>query len=121
VLLVRRLSCNTERLGDLRPGPAVGHGALDRPIFDAVRQTSKRTDSSECVRGIVGQRRECIDHASTLVDSLPVCQPRLLSDWGELPRLAHPDWLDSGLTTGERSRTRSSPIPRLAGQLPNIR
>jgi hypothetical protein len=45
----------------------------------------------------------------------------LLSDWGELPRLAHPDWLDSGLTTGERSRTRSSPIPRLAGQLPNVR
>jgi len=49
VLLVHGLASEAEGFGDLRPGPPVAQGALDRGVFELLQEFPQRDDSREAV------------------------------------------------------------------------
>jgi len=54
VLLVDGLPRHAERLGDLRPRPAVAQRALDLGVLDAVGEAAQGADGGKSVGGILG-------------------------------------------------------------------
>jgi hypothetical protein len=79
VLLVDRLTRDSECLGHLRPRPAVEHRAFDGRVLDAVGQAPERANGGERIGGVFGERRwGGEDRLSTVVDNEPSCQPELL-------------------------------------------
>lgn len=78
VALVGRLPRDAERLGDLRPRPAIRYGSIDRREFEAIGQPPQGDHRSQRVGGIVGNRQvsQC-GHASTVVDNGRIRQPKL--------------------------------------------
>jgi len=70
MLLVDRLAGDPERLGDVRPRPAVEHGPLDRGVLDAIREAAQSADGGERVGWVVGEGGGRGNHfASTIVDT----------------------------------------------------
>lgn len=55
VALVRRLSCDPERLGDLRPGPSLLNCARHRGAFQLLGQAAEGDHRRERFSGIVGR------------------------------------------------------------------
>src|SRR5262249_60221469 len=49
VLLVHGLAREAEGLGDLRPGPPVAQGALDRGVFELLQEFPQRDDGRQTV------------------------------------------------------------------------
>ena len=72
VLFLNGLTSDAECLGDLREGPAIGHGALNRDVLDAVGEATERSDGSKGVGRIIRDGELCLDHGvTTLVDERP--------------------------------------------------
>ena len=52
MLLVNGLARHAQRLGDLRPGPALSQGTLNLGVLDAIRKAPQRDDGGQRIGGI---------------------------------------------------------------------
>jgi hypothetical protein len=112
MLLVHRLTRHSQRLGDLREGPAIGRGTLDGRILKAIGEAPQRADRRERIGWILRNGGRRGDYVSTIVDRTTRCQPKLTARPRAVQEPGHHDrdtmqrWIES------RRQSDRRPLPR---------